>query len=163
MWARWSYQETVKLDSIMEKEYEKLELELSAESFRVSERPKEMDSNPDDHQKTNIVSGCPRHLDIQKGLGWDLVLRGTSAGSWVRWLTHPKRIEMSSRRPAKGEKPLEKVVCIPKENWSGVQATSMELRRSWNLEMIPALWLSSLNEKIGGRKLERRSDWYLTS
>ena len=105
-----------------------------------------MDSNPDNHQKTNIVSGCPRHLDIQKELGWDLVPQGTSAGSWVRLLAHPKRTEMSSRRPAKGEKPLEKVVCIPKENWSGVQETSIKLRRGWSLRMIPALWLSSLND-----------------
>ena len=117
---------------------------LRRENFSVSERPKEMDSNPDHREKTNIVSRCPQHLDIQKELGWDLVLQGTSAGSWVRFLAHPKRIEMSSRRPAKGEKPPEKVVCTPKENWNEVQETSM--RKSWSLRTIPALRLSSLND-----------------
>ena len=59
----------MKLDSIMKKEYKKLEIELQAESFGVSERTREMDSKPDHRQKTNLMSGCPQHLDIQKELG----------------------------------------------------------------------------------------------
>ena len=85
-----------------------------------------MYSSPDHHQKTNTVSGCPRHVDIEKELGWDLVLRGTSAESWVKLLAPPKRIEMSSRIPLRGQKPPEKVVSSPKENWKGTQKTFVE-------------------------------------
>ncbi len=92
MCARRSYPETVKLDSIIGKEHKKLELELKAKSFIVSGRPKEVDSSPAHHQKANIVSGCPQRPDIQKELEWNLVLWGTTAGSWVKLLAHPKRI-----------------------------------------------------------------------
>ncbi len=163
MCARWSYPETMKLDSIMKKKYKKVDLELWAESFRVSERPKEMDSNPDHRQKTNIVSGSQRYLDIQKELGWDLVLQGTSARSWVRLPAHPKRIEVSSRRPAKREKPPEKVVCTPKENWNGIQETSM--KKSWGLvevwgrsqlfDLLLLLISDKMSLKTGGWEVER--------
>ncbi len=69
-----------------------------------------MDSSPAHHQKANIMSGCPQRPDIQKEPGWNLVLWGTSAGSWVKLVAHPKRIEMNFRTPAKGQKLLEEVV-----------------------------------------------------
>ena len=105
-----------------------------------------MDSNPDHRQKTNIMSGRPQRLGIQKELAWDLVLQGTSARNWVRMPAHPKRIEVSSRRPATGEKPSEEVVCTPKETWNRVQEISMELRKNWSLRTIPALRFTSLND-----------------
>ncbi len=52
-----------------EKEAQETLIRALSRGFRVSERPEEMDSNPDHRQKTNIMSGCPRHLYIQKKLG----------------------------------------------------------------------------------------------
>ena len=110
-----------------EKEVQEAWIRALSREFRVSERPEKMDSNPDHRQKTNIMSGCPQHLDVQKELGWDLVLQETSARKWVRFAAHPKRNELNSRRPANGEKPPEKVVCTPKENWDGNQEASHHL------------------------------------
>ena len=88
-----------------------------------------MDSKPDRRQKTNIMSGCPQHLDIQKELGWDLVLQGTSAGSWVRLPAYPKRDEKNSRRR------LGEAASTSKENWEKFQKAS----RSWRAESVSSL------------------------
>ena len=58
-------------------------------------------------QKINITSGCLQHFYIQEELGG--VSAGCcvelSAGSWLKLPAHPKRIEMSSRRPADRDEP----------------------------------------------------------
>ena len=125
MCASWSFPETMKLDSIMKKEYKKLELELLAGKFRVPRRLKEIDSSRDHHQKTNIVSGCPRHLDNQKELDgiWYCEWRLQKAG---RNCLHIRRELKWAPGDLKGQKPLEKVVNNPKEKWKGTQKTFVE-------------------------------------
>ncbi len=93
MSARWSYPETMKLDSIMKKKHSKLESELQAESFRVSERPKEMDSNPDHQQKTSIMSRHPKRTGMRSGFARDVC------------------------------KKLGETACTSKENWNEPQET----------------------------------------
>ena len=81
-----------------EKEVQETWIRALSREFRVSELPKEIDSNPDHRQKTNIMCRCPRRLDIQKELGWDLVRHGTSAK-------------------------FGEIACTSTENWNELQET----------------------------------------
>ena len=75
--CRQHYLETiVKLNSLNKKECQKLELELQAASLEFQNIPRTWIQIQVFRQKTNIISGCPRHLDIQKELGWNLVVWG---------------------------------------------------------------------------------------
>ena len=136
--------------------------------FRVVPgRPRVVDSSPVRHQETNIVSGGPQRPDIQKELGWNLVLWWTSAGSWVKLLTHPKRIEMDFIRPEKGWRLLEKVVSDFREDQKTFMEEELKFEDDPSFSTLFSGRFLAEQFRMGGqsniRELKQRLDWYLTS
>ena len=139
---------------------------LSYEFEKVSECSEEEGSNPYHRQKTNIMSGRPQLLNIQKELGWDLVLQGTSEIGWdclhirreLRWAPGDLRKGTGHRR---------KLSALPKR-------IEMEFKRtlwSWGRievwgrsQLFDSLFLTIPDRmilKTGGWELEGWSEWYL--
>ena len=81
----------------MKKKSKKLELELKAVSLEFQNIPRTWIQIQDCRQKTNIMSGCPQHLEIEKELKWILVLQGDVC------------------------RKLGEVACISKERWDELQ------------------------------------------
>ena len=117
------------------KEVQETSIRALSREFRVSEHPRTWIQMQACQQKTNIMSGCPQHLGIQKEVGWNLVLHlEMSAGSWVRLSAHSKREEMNSRRKRLGE-----AVCTSEENWEEFhEASKLWRAQSFLFRVFPS-------------------------